>query len=208
MIKKNLALLACAGLAIATAAPRIVYTKVFPGSEPAYTKIVIERDGAATYQEAADEDPEKFKLDAPSTEAIFALAGKLDRFGRKLESDLKVAKIGEKTYRFEDGPATTEVKYNFSTDLDAQALQDWFERIAQSERTLIDLRRTARFDRLGVHEVLVRLEELWKKKRLVAPDQFLIQLDRVSKNEVYMNMARERATVLAEEFRGTGKAPE
>ena len=72
----------------------------------------------------------------------------------------------------------------------------------------MDLRRTARFDRLGVHEVLLRLEALWKQKKLVGPEQFLPQLDRVSKNEVYMNMARERATVLAEQFRGTGKAPE
>ena len=204
---KNVVLLLVCGLSIATAAPRIVYTKAFPGSEPAYVKIVIENDGAATYQEAVAEEPEKFKLDAPSAQAIFSLADKLQHFSRKLESDLKVAKVGEKTYRWEDGATVSEVKYNYSTDVDAQALQDWFERITQSERVLLDLRRTARIDRLGVHEVLVRLETLWKQKRLVAPDQFLTQLDRVSKNEVYMNMARERATVLAEQFRA-GKAPE
>lgn len=206
---KNLVLLmACVGLSAATAAPRVIYTKVFPGSEPAYVKIVIEQDGAATYQEAADEEPEKFKLDAPAVVAIYALADKLQHFTRKLESDLKVAKVGEKTYRWEDGAAATEVKYNYSTDVDAQALQDWFERITQSERVLIELRRTARFDRLGVHEVLLRLESLWSRKRLVGPDQFLSQLDRISKNESYMNIARDRATVLAEQFRGSGKAPE
>jgi hypothetical protein len=116
--------------------------------------------------------------------------------------------MGEKAYRWEDGGSATEVRFNYSTDLDAQALQDWFERIAQSERLLIDLRRTARFDRLGVHDVLLRVEALWKQKRLIGPDQFLSQLDRVSKNEVYMNMARQRATELAEQFRGIGKAPE
>ena len=209
-MKRLVFLLALAGLSIATAAPRIVYTKTFPGSDPAYTKIVIEQDGSATYQEADEDAPEKFKLDAAAAEQIFSLAGKLDRFQRKLESDLKVAKVGEKVYRWEDGATAAEVRFNYSTDLDAQALQDWFERIAQSERVLIDLRRTARFDRLGVHEVLLRVEALWKQKRLIGPEQFLSQLDRVSKNEVYMNMARERATVLAEQFRGTGtgKAPE
>jgi hypothetical protein len=207
-MKNLLLLMACAGLSIATAAPRVIYTKVFPGSEPAYVRIVIEQDGGATYQEAADEEPEKFKLDPPTVEAIFALADKLQHFTRKLESDLKVAKVGEKTYRWEDGGSATEVKYNYSTDVDAQALQDWFERITQSERVLIELRRTARFDRLGVHEVLLRLESLWSKKRLVGPDQFLSQLDRISKNESYMNMARDRATVLAEQFRGLGKAPQ
>jgi len=205
-MKRLLLLLACAGLA--AAAPRVVYSKTFPGSDPAYVKIVVEQDGSATYLEDPADMPEKFKLDAASAQAIFALADKLQHFSRKLESDLKVAKMGEKVYRWEDGAAATEVKYNFSTDLDAQALQDWFERITQSERVLMDLRRTARFDRLGVHEVLLRLEALWKQKKLVGPEQFLPQLDRVSKNEVYMNMARERATVLAEQFRGTGKAPE
>ena len=207
-MRRLVLLLACAGLSIATAAPRIVYTKTFPGSDPAYTKVVIEQDGAATYQEDAADEPEKFKLDASTAEAIFGLANKLQRFTRKLESDLKVAKIGEKTYRWEDGGSATEVRFNYSTDLDAQALQDWFERISASERLLIDLRRTARFDRLGVHEVLLRLEALWKQKRLVGPEQFLSQLDRIYKNEVYMNMARDRATVLAEAFRGNGKALE
>lgn len=205
-MKRLLLLLACAGLA--AGAPRVVYSKTFPGSDPAYVKIVVEQDGSATYLEDPADMPEKFKLDAASTQAIFGLADKLQHFSRKLESDLKVAKMGEKVYRWEDGAAATEVKLNFSTDLDAQALQDWFERISQSERVLLDLRRTARFDRLGVHEVLLRLEALWKQKKLVGPEQFLPQLDRVSKNEVYMNMARERATVLAEQFRGIGKAPE
>jgi hypothetical protein len=199
-------LAACA--ALSAAAPRIVYTKVFPGSEPAYARIIIERDGSAAYQEAAGEEAEAFKLDAAATEAIFALAGKLDQFKRQLESGLKVAKMGEKTYRWEDGATAFEVKYNHTNNGDALALQNWFENITQSERALIELRRTARFDRLGVNDALIRLETLWKQKRVVGPGQFLTLLDRVARNESYMNIARERAAALADAFRGNGKALE
>ena len=198
----------CLGAGALMAAPRIVYTKVFPGSEPAYVKIVIEQDGSATYQEAADEEPEKFKIDAMSAAAVFELAGKLENFKRKLESELKVARMGDKTYRWEDGPQAIEVKYNFTTDEDGKAIQDWFERITQTQRALSDLRRTARFDRLGVNDALLRIDALWRQKRIVGPDQFLTLLDRVAKNEVYMNMARDRAADLADAFRGTGKAPQ
>lgn len=204
---RPLALLAVCG-ALAAAAPRIVYMKVFPGSEPAYARIVIAQDGTAAYQEAAGDEPETFQLDREATEAIFSLAGKLDRFRRPLESGLKVAKMGEKTYRWEDGETAFEVKYNHTNDGDALALQSWFENITQTERVLLDLRRTARFDRLGVNDVLLRLETLWRQKRVVGPDQFLPLLDRVARNESLMNIARERAASLAEAFRGSRKALE
>ena len=41
----------------------------------------------------------------------------------------------------------------------------------------------------------------YEKKRLVAVDQYLKWLDRVTKNESYLNMARERAARLADIFR-------
>lgn len=204
---RALALLAaCAALSVA--APRIVYTKLFPGSEPAYARIVVEQDGSASYQEAADEDGERFKLDADATEVIFSLAAKLDRFQRKLESGLKVANMGEKTYRWEDGATAFEVKYNHTNNGDALALQSWFDNITQTERTLIELRRAARFDRLGVNDALIRLESLWRQKRVVGPGQFLALLDRVANSESYMNIARERAAALADAFRGNRTALE
>lgn len=38
--------------------------------------------------------------------------------------------MGDKTYRWEDGATKNEVKFNFTTDLDGKALQEWFEKIA------------------------------------------------------------------------------
>ena len=49
--------------ALAFADPRIVYTKSFPGSDPAYVEIAIDSTGAVSYKEAPDDDdPETFKL--------------------------------------------------------------------------------------------------------------------------------------------------
>jgi hypothetical protein len=188
--------------AISASAQRIVYTKVFPNSVPAYVKVTITKAGALTYQEEPNEpEPDMVQLDPATTTAIFDLAAKLDFFKMKLESGLKVAKTGEKTYRWEDGSTSNETKYNYSTDVNARALQDWFEHITESQRILADLERTYKYDRLGVNEIVVRLDTAWQQKRVVAPDQFTPILDRIAKNESLLNMARERAAALSEAFK-------
>jgi hypothetical protein len=193
----------CAGLAFAQSpAPRVIFTKSFPGSNPAYVSITVDREGAVLYKEdPKDDDPEKFQIEADSTSAIFELAEKLDHFKRPVESGLKVANMGAKTFRWEDGPSPSEAKFNYSTDLDAQALQGWFEKITDSERAFLNLRLTVRHDKLGVHQSLLNIEALWTQKRLVGMAQFLPLFDRVAMDETYLNIARERARALADAVR-------
>jgi hypothetical protein len=181
--------------------PRIVYTKSFPGSMPAYVEIGIERSGDATYKEAADDDPETFKLDAQSTAEIFTLADRLGHFKTPLESGLKVANMGAKTFRWEDGDQKSEVKFNYSLDENAKTLHDWFERITESERLLAVLRRAVRHDRLGVNDAILGVQASWVRKRLAAPEQFLPLLEEVAGNEAYIHMARERAAELVDAIR-------
>ncbi len=182
--------------------PRIVYTKSFPGSSPAYVAISIEKSGRAEFKEAPDDDnPLKLRLSEQETGEIFALCEKLAWFKRPLEANLKVANMGLKTFRFEDGQQLNEVKFNYSQDPDAHALVDWFERITETELHLIAIERTARFDKLGVYKALLQLEASHDRKRLVATAQFLPMLDRIVKNESYVHVARERAAALAEAFR-------
>jgi len=190
-----------AATSFAADAPRIVYTKSFPGSVPAYVEISVERSGAVTYKETADDDPETFTLDAAATNEIFDLAQRLDRFTHPLESGLKVANMGVKTFRWEEGGDKHEVKFNYSLDENAKTLHDWFERISESERLLIGFRRAVRHDKLGVNEALVNIQATWERKRLAGADQFLPLLDQVASNEVYMHMSRERAAQLAEAIR-------
>ena len=188
--------------ALSAQGPRLIYTKVFPGSTPAYVSISVEKDGKSEYKEAPDDDrPLKFQLAPEETTEIFGLVEKLERLKRPLESGLKVANMGMKTIRFEDGAEKNEQKFNFTQDLDGRALYDWFEKITETELHVFNLERTVKFDKLGVYKALLQLETARDRKRLVAPEQFLPLLDRVVKNESYVHMARERAAGLAEGIR-------
>ncbi len=204
MRARNLAVaLVAAALSVAAEAPaRILYTKSFPRSNPAFVSINLDRTGAGEYREAADDDnPLKFQLREAETAEIFALAEKLDYFSRSLEAPVKVAFMGMKTFRYEGGGRNGEVKFNYSEDLNARALADWFERIAESEQHLINLERAAKYDRLGVLKALLQLESAWDRKRLVGTAQYLPMLDRIAKNETYMHTARVRAAGIAEAIR-------
>jgi hypothetical protein len=193
-------LLSCAVLCAADA--RLFFSKSFPGSVPAYVAITVEQNGAGEYKEAADDDnPLKFQLSPADTTEMFALADKLDRFKRPLESPLKVAQMGMKTLRFEEGGKSTEVKFNFSEDLDARLLTDWFERISETGQNYYALERAVKYDKLGVNQALLQFNIAMDRKRVVSPQLFLPMLDRVAKNATYLNMARTRAANLADSIR-------
>ena len=202
-----LALAALILAASATAQPVITLSKYFKGSRPETSIIIINKTGESLYKEAVNDDqPLKFQLTESETAEIFALAEKLGHFDHEVESGLKVANMGQKTFRFEDGAVKHEVKFNYSQDPDAQALLDWFERISSTEQHYIDLDRAVHFDKLGVNQSLLLLQVTWEKKRLISPQQFLPLLDRVIKNESFLHMARERAASLADAFRNLKSA--
>jgi hypothetical protein len=125
----------------------------------------------------------------------------LQFFKTPIESGLKVANTGKKTFRYEDEfGAATEVVFNYSTDLNAQQLLDRFEQIAASERAFIGLDRTVHFDKLGVNDSLAEIEALWVRKQLAAPAQFVPLLNRIINRESFMHLVRDRAARLKEEF--------
>ena|SRR6266542_3458243 len=190
--------------ALATAAdlPRITYSKSFPGSVPAYVCITIDQSGAGEYKEAPDDElPLKFRIKESEIKEIFDLAEKLDRFKRSLESPLKVAFMGMKTFRLERGAEKAEVKFNFSEDPAARDLADYFEKISESAQHRINLERSAKYDKLGVMKALLQFESSWDRKRVIAPEQFLPILDRIAKNESYLHEARLRAAKMADVIR-------
>jgi len=189
---------------LAADGPRLSYLKSFPGSSPAYVEIAVEHNGEASYKEAPDDDqPLKFQLPESEIAQIFGLADRLGHFGHPLEAPLKVAFMGMKTFRFENGSEKKEVKFNYSEDPDAQALLDCFERIAETEQNLINLERAAKYDKLGVNRALLLVQSAYDHKRLVAPQQLLPILDRIAKNDTYMHMDRERAAGLGDAIRAS-----
>lgn len=184
------------------ASPRLFYSKYFKGSVPEYVAITVEQDGQLTYQEAKEDDnPIKIQLDHASNQEIWALTEKLDRFQHPLESGLKIANLGQKTFRYEDGTEHHEIQFNYSEDVNAQALLDRFERITETEQHFANLDRTAHFEKLGVNDVLLQMQITWEHNRLVAPEQFLPLLDRIAKNESYLHISRELAASMADAIR-------
>ncbi len=183
-------------------ARRIVYSKSFPQSSLPFVSITVEKSGKTEYKEAPD-DPQPISLQLTETEttSIFELADKLDRFNRRLESGLKVANMGMKSFRYEGGGQNHEVKFNYTQDADAQLLADWFERITETIQHSINLEKTAKFDRLGVDRALINLQVSVERNRLAGAEVLLPMLDRVAKGSAYMNRARERAASIAEYIR-------
>ncbi len=182
--------------------PRLFFSKSFPNSVPAYMQLTVDKSGNAEYREAPDDElPLKFHMVEADTQAVFDLAEKLEHFKNPLESDLKVAFMGKKTFRWEGGEQKSEQQFNYSTDLAAQQLLDWFERMAESAQHRIELERAAKYDRLGVDKALRQLWAAMDRKRVVGVEQYLPLLDRIANNESYMHTARAKAAEMAELIR-------
>jgi hypothetical protein len=180
------------------AAGQLFMSKSFPGSVPPYGEVRIDSEGNVEYREdPKDENPMKFQLSGADKADITELVDKLGKFNRPLESGLKVANMGAKTFRWEKNEQT----FNYSEDADAKALLDWFERICETERDYIALETAAKYDKLGVDRAMLLLEISWDKKHLVTPEQMLPLLDRIIKNESFLHMARNRAANLADAIR-------
>ena len=194
----------------AASAAKLTFRRVFKESTPEFIEIVVSQDtDKATYEiRQLEEDPEKspFEVGAALRAKMFDLAAQMNHFqNQDLDVHRKIANLGEKTFRWEQGAEAHEVKFNYTENVDARALSDWFERIADTERVLILLENAVRFDKLGVQDAILRIEIIRDQKRLVAPEQFLPMLDRVAKNESFLHIARERAAALADGIRALPK---
>ncbi len=89
-------LLLAAGL-LHAADPRIVFTKTFPGSVPAYVEITMDKTEHTVYKEAprTTNNPVDPAV-ANGCDGVVGLADKLDHFLKPIESGLKVAFMGKR----------------------------------------------------------------------------------------------------------------
>jgi hypothetical protein len=186
----------------------IVFTKSFPGSVPAYFEVDLKATGEATYRESSeDADPLKFVLRPEEVSAIFSLAEKVDYSAAPVRHERRVAFTGDKTVRFEDSTGTrSETKFVHTEDPHAKDLLVWFERIAETERHLIELERTAQFDRLGVNKTLLLFQASYDKGRIIAGNQFLPILKNIASGTKFVHIARSRAASLVERIESAGAA--
>jgi hypothetical protein len=191
---------------LAPAGPTIIYTKVFKGSTPEYVEIRLGIDGHGTADvRQADEnaDPRPFAVSTLLAQKIFSLAADLHNFqGADLDVHRKIAYLGQKSFRYENGSKTNEVKFNYTTDPTASKLVQIFEGLGRQQEDLSDLERTMRYDKLGVNDVLDNIQADVDNKVLPEPETLLGWLDKLASDERYLVIARTKARALAERIRG------
>ena len=189
----------------AEAGPTITFRKIFKSSYPEFVEIKVGQNGAGTCDiRQLDEQPapQPIQLGAPLVQQIFGLAAKLNNFkGVDLEVHKRLASLGEKTFRYENGGEANQVTFNYTLDPSGSELTSLFEKISQQETDLADLTRTMRYDRLGVNDVVQSIEGHYNDHMLPEPMKFVPTLEQLAGDQKYIDVARERARKLADRIR-------
>lgn len=195
------------GLAHADSAsgPTITFRKVFKSSYPEFVEITLTESGSGTCDiRQLDEQPspQPFQIGAPLVQKIFALAAKLHDFqGVDLEVHKRLASLGAKTFRYQNGSQDYQVTFNYTLDPTGAELTSLFENLSQQETDLSDLTRTMQYDKLGVNDVVQTIESHYNDHILPEPSQFIAPLEKLAADTQYVDIARERARKLADRIR-------
>lgn len=183
----------------------VTFRKVFKSSYPEFTEIKVNENGTATAdirQLSDDPSPESFDIGRPLVDKIFQLAAQLHNFdGVNLDVHRKIANLGQKTFRYENGTEVHETTFNYTANPVAAQLTDLFEGISREQTDISDLTRTMKYDRLGVNDVMGNIEADYNNKAFPEPERLLPVLDQLANNDQYLDIAREKARTLAGRIR-------
>jgi hypothetical protein len=188
------------------AGPVFTYRRVFKSSTPEFIEIRIqENPAAATYeirQLEEDAGASPFEVGPGLRAKIFELARDLNHFkGLDLDVHRKIANLGEKTFRWDSGADTAEVKFNYTLNASATQLLQICEGLARQQELVELLERRMKYDRLGVNDALLQFETDYSKGILPEPSRALPLLDQIAQDAKYVEIARQRARALAERIR-------
>ena len=204
-----LAVLFVSGSACVVAAPqsaKLTFRRVFPSSTPEFIEITVREDSdAATYEirqleEEAGSSP--FQVSPALRAKMFAYAAELHHF-QSLDLDVhrKIANLGEKTFRWEQGSQKFETKFNYTLNSAATQLLQIFEGLARQQEHFVLLSRRMRYDRLGINDALLQFETDLNRGLLPEPGRLVPLLDQISSDSKFVEIARQRARNLADRIR-------
>ncbi len=183
----------------------IYFERVFPGSRPAHFEVRLTPEGVATYREEGEESVEH-EVGPEVAAPLFERAASLEYFAKPLASQRKVASSGRKLLRYESGSQVRgEAVFDYTEDPIAREVATWFVRLAETQHHLATLERLYRFDRLGVNQALVSLEQALARDRLAAPALLEPILDKIAGQERLVNLARARAKGMLEQIRAQSR---
>jgi len=201
-----LLVLACASVltcAILTAAQpaKVTFRRIFQGSTPEYIELTIRDDSkTATYEiRQMDDDPGSlpFEVSDGLRAKIFDLTAQLHNFqGLDLDVHRKIANLGEKTFRWEQGGVVHETKFNYTLNQAASQLLQIFEGLARQQEHYELLTRRMRYDRLGIYDALLQLETDFNRGLLPEPQRLVPLLDQIATDTRFVDVARQRARML------------
>jgi hypothetical protein len=185
----------------------VTYRRVFKNSAPEFIEVKVSEGGKSTFDIRRledDADPQPFEVGPPVQKRIFELAGELNHFaGASLDIQKKIANLGQKTLRYEDGAEVHETSFNYTLNSSATQLMQIFEGLAKQQQDLVLLERQAKFDRLGVNDALMQFESDMDHRLLPEPERLLGILDQIAADSHFVEVARSRARALAERIRNS-----
>jgi hypothetical protein len=193
----------------ASTGAKLSFRRVFKSSSPEFIEITVRADAdSATYEiRQLDEDPGASPFEVSSTlrAKMFELAGELNHFqGQDLDVHRKIANLGEKTFRWEQGTEVHEAKFNYTLNSAASQLLQIFEGLARQQELLVLLERRMKYDRLGINDALLQFESDLNHKLLPEPQRALPTLDQIASDSRFVEIGRQRARALAERIRHQG----
>jgi len=151
-----------------------------------------------------DEDPGAlpFEVSAALRAKIFALAGELHNFqGQDLDVHRKIANLGEKTFRWQQGSTSHETKFNYTLNAAATRLLQIFEGLARQQEHFALLSRRIRYDRLGINDALLQFESDLNRGLMPEPQRLVPLLEQIASDTKFVEIARQRARTLADRLR-------
>lgn len=199
-------LLAPLGAASPAQAAKITFRRIFKGSSPEFIEISVREDsntGAFEIRQL-DEDPgtSPFEVSDGLRAKIFGLAAELKHFeGQDLDVHRKIANLGEKTFRWEQGGVAHETKFNYTLNSPANQLLQIFEGLARQQEHYALLARRMRYDRLGINDALLQFESDLNRGLMPEPQRLIPLLDQISSDTRFVDIARQRARTLADRLR-------
>src|SRR5437868_2357061 len=153
---------------------KVTFRRVFQGSSPEFIELTVrDNSNSATYDiRQLDEDASAAAFEVSDTlrAKIFALARELNHFqGQDLDVHRKIANLGERTFRWEQGSQAYEAKFNYTLSTPASQLLQIFEGLARQQELLMLLERRMKYDRLRIHVALLQFETELHRKLLPEP---------------------------------------
>jgi hypothetical protein len=190
----------------ASAGATLTFRRIFKSSSPEFIEISVREDSDEASYEIRQLDDDagaaKFEVSSGLRARMFALAQQLNRFqGQDLDVHRKIANLGEKTFRWEQGSEMHEVKFNYTLNSTASQLLQIFEGLARQQELLMLLERRMKYDRLGINDALLQFETELNRKLLPEPERALPTLDQIAGDSRFVDIGRQRARNLAERIR-------